>query len=118
MAKFNLDPGETEIGNWTILYVPPGGGKYNGKLVVTNKRLLYDAKFDVSPKGLIEEALFVKFGSEGFVVIPKERITNVEISKSFFSKKVILTLDNGEKHTFDYGALNIDKCAEAIKQKT
>ncbi|MGA2669753.1 MAG: hypothetical protein ABSF32_12700, partial [Ignavibacteria bacterium] len=78
MAKFTLDPGETEIGNWTILYVPPKGGKYNGKLVVTNKRLLYDAKFDVSFSGMIEEALFVKFGSEGFVVIPKDRIKNTE----------------------------------------
>ena len=115
--KFNLEQGETEIGNWTILYVPPNGGKYNGKLVVTNKRLLYDAKFDVSFSGMLEEALFVKFGSEGYITIPKERITNVDVQKSFISKKVIITLDNGQKHTFDYGMLNVDKVAEAIKQK-
>ncbi len=114
--KFDLEPGESEIGNWTVLYVPPKGGKYNGKLLVTNKRLLYDAKFDVSAKGLIEEALLVKFGSEGYVIIPKDRIKNVEVKKSFFSKKVLLTLDNGDIHTFDYGALNIDPVAEAIKK--
>jgi len=117
MAKFTLDPGETEIGNWTLLYVPPKGGRYNGKLVVTNKRLLYDAKFDVSFGGMIEEALFVKFGSEGYVVIPKDRIKNAEVKKSFLSKKVILTLDNGEQHTFDYGALNVDKVADAINRR-
>ena len=116
-TKFQLEPGESEIDSWTILYVPPKGGKYNGKLTVTNKRLLYDAKFDVSFGGMIEEALFVKFGSEGYVVIPKDRIKNTEVKKSLFSKKVILTLDNGEVHTFDYGALNVDKVAEAINQK-
>ncbi len=114
--KINLDAGEKEIGNWTVLYVPPKGGKYNGKLVVTNKRLLYDAKFDYSLTGLMEEALFVKFGSEAYVVLPKERIKNVEVKKSFLNNKVILTLDNGELHTFDYGMLKIDKVAEAIKQ--
>ena len=116
-TKFQLNPGETEIDTWTILYVPPKGGKYNGKLTVTNKRLLYDAKFDATFGGMIEEALFVKLGSEGYVIIPKDRIKNMEVKKSFLSKKVILTLDNGEIHTFDYGALNVDKVAEAINQK-
>ena len=114
--KFELESGESEIGNWTVLYVPPNGGKYNGKLVVTNKRLLYDAKFDVSAKGMFEEALFVKFGSEGYVTIPKDRIKNVEVKKSFLSEKVLLTLDNGQVHKFDYGMLNIDPVAEAIKK--
>lgn len=43
--------GEQEIGACTILYQPPKGGKYNGTLVVTYRRLLYDAKFDYSAKG-------------------------------------------------------------------
>ena len=57
--KIELQPGETKIDTWTLLYTPPGGGKYNGKLTITNQRLLYDAKYDVSAKGLLEEALFV-----------------------------------------------------------
>ncbi len=116
MAKYTLEPGETEINTWTILYNSPGGGEYNGKLTVTNKRLLYDAKFDVSAKGMIEEALFMKWGSEDFIVIPKERIKNIEVKKSFFAKKMILTLDNGSIHTFNYGVLNIDPVAEAVKK--
>jgi len=117
MVDFTLEPTETKIDTWTVIYSSPDGGKYNGKLMVTNKRLLYDAKFDVSAKGMLEEALFVKFGSEGYLVIPKDRIAKVETKKSFIKKQVIITLDNGQVHIFDYGMLNIDKLAEAIIQR-
>lgn len=114
--KLELQPGEEKIDTWTILYIPPGGGKYNGKLTITNKRLLYDAKFDVSAKGLISEALFIKWGSEGYLEIDKTDIKDVQVEKSFLSKKVIVTLNDDSKHTFNYGALNVDKVAEAIKK--
>ena len=115
--NIQLQPGETKIDTWTILYIPPGGGKYNGKLTVTNKRLLYDAKYDVSAKGLLSEAMFIKWGSEGYLEINKSDITDVSVEKSFLSKKAIVTLSDGSKHTFNYGALNVDKVAEAIKEK-
>lgn len=112
--KIELQPGETLIDTWTILYIPPGGGKYNGKLTITNKRLLYDAKYDVSAKGLLSEAMFMKWGSEGYLEINKAEITDVQVEKSFLSKKAILTLQDGSKHIFNYGALNIDKTVAAI----
>jgi hypothetical protein len=115
--KIELQPGELAIDTWTILYQPSGGGKYNGKLTVTNRRLLYDAKFDISAKGLLSEALFVKWGSEGYLEINKQDITSVETEKSLFSKKAILTLADGSKHVFNYGALNIDKVVKAIQNK-
>ena len=117
MSEFKLDEGESIIDKWTILYVSPKGGNFNGKLTVTNKRLLYDAQFDISMDGLLEEALFHKFGSEAYIVIPKDKIKDVAVKKSFFKKKIILTLDNGQEHIFDYGMLNIDKVAEAISGK-
>lgn len=107
-------PNEKVLDTWTIIYETPTGGRYNGKLTVTSARLLYDAKFDYTAKGLVEEALLVKWGSEDFVVIPKERIKEVEVSKTFFTKKVIVTLDTGTKHVFNYGILNIDPVAAAI----
>ena len=115
--KITLQPGESKIDTWTILYVPPKGGKFNGKLTVTNQRLLYDAKFDVSAKGIMEEFLYIKWGSEGFLEIDKKDIQSVEVRKSFLSKKCIVTLTDGSQHTFDYGALNVDKCAAAIQAK-
>ena len=115
IMKFELHPEENKIDTWTILYMPPGGGKFNGKLTVTNKRLLYDAQFDVSAKGLLSEALFAKWGSEGYLEINKEDITDVQAEKSFLAKKAIITLNDGSKHVFNYGMLNIDKVVEAIK---
>lgn len=114
---FSLLPDETVIDTWTLLYTPPGGGKYNGKLTVTNKRLLYDAKYDVSAKGLLSEAMFIKWGSEGYLEINKTAITDVQVEKSFLAKKAILTLTDGSKHIFNYGALNIDKVVVAINSR-
>ena len=117
MSKFpfTLMPDEKVIDTWTLLYSPPGGGKYNGKLTITNKRLLYDAKYDVSAKGLLAEAMFIKWGSEGYLEINKADIKDVQAEKSFLAKKAVVTLTDDSKHIFNYGALNIDRVAEAIK---
>lgn len=79
--NIQLQTGENKIDTWTILYQPPRGGKFNGKLLVTNKRLLYDAKFDYSAKGILEEFVFIKWGSEGFLEINKDDILSVEVEK-------------------------------------
>lgn len=107
---------EKIIDTWTVIYSNEKGAKYNGKLTVTNKRLLYDAKFDVTTRGLVEENLFAKWGSEEYIVIPKNRIRQVNIQKRFFAKKAIITLDDDTQHTFNYGMLNIEPMANAIRQ--
>lgn len=112
--NITLQPDETKIDTWTLFYLPPNGGKYNGKLTVTNRRLLYDAQFDASVKGMLEEAIFIKWGSEGYLEIDKKDITGTEVQKKLLSKRVLVTLADGSVHTFDYGALNIDKVAAAI----
>lgn len=116
MAFYELEEGEKVLNTWTLLYTPPKGGKYNGKLVVTNRRLLYDAQFDVSAFGIVDELLWFKKGSEAYISIPKNRIKQVVSEKSFFAKKVILTLDDESKHTFNYGMLNIDPVVKAIEE--
>ena len=118
LDKIPLQPGETKIDTWTVLYNPPKGGKFNGKLMITNQRLLYDAQFDVSVGGMLDETLFVKWGSEAPVlIIPKARIAKVDVQKSMFAKKVLVTLDDGQVHTWNYGMLNIDPVAAAIQQR-
>jgi hypothetical protein len=115
--EITLQPGEVNLGTWTLFYLAPGGGKYNGKLTVTNRRLLYDAKFDASFKGMVAEAVTIKWGSEGFLEIDKRNIQSVEVQKKLLSKKCILSLTDGSKHTFDYGAMNIDKTVAAIEAR-
>ncbi len=41
--------------------------------------------------GLLSEAMFVKWGSEGYLEIRKQEIVNVEAGKGFLAKKAILT---------------------------
>jgi hypothetical protein len=115
--KIDLQPGEIEIDTWSLFYLPPGGGKYNGKLTVTNRRLLYEAKFDASFLGTLTSTMTIRVGSAGFLEINKDDIRSVESKKSLFSKKCILTLSDGSQHTFDYGALNIDKTVAAIQAR-
>jgi hypothetical protein len=117
LDKLQMAANEARLDTWTLVYIPPAGGSYNGKLLVTNQRLCYDAQFDVSMAGALTEALFVKWGSEGYVEIPKARIRDVAVDKSFFSKKVLLTLDDGSVHTFSYGMMSVDKIATAIRAR-
>jgi hypothetical protein len=111
-----LDPGERELGDWTLNYVPPDGGRYTGKLIVTDRRLLFDAKFDTSLTGTLRE-LVVVGGSYGYLSIPKERISSVDTKSSMLKKKVEVTLDDGSVHVFDYGMLSVAKVSEAIQQR-
>src|SRR5579871_2962146 len=108
----DLNPGEQKLGHWTLFYSPPSGGKYNGNLIVTNERLLYDAKLDASVLGVLGNR-----GASGHLQIDKSDITNVEVQKKLLSKKAIVTLSDGSQHIFDYGALNIDKCVDAIQAR-
>jgi len=112
MAKFEYEDGEQELGSWTLNYKPPGGGRYTGKLFVTNRRLLYDAKFDSSVTGLLNDLVSVRLGSEGYLVIPKDQISDVAMNGR---SKVNVTLKDGSEHIFDYGALlSAKKVAAAI----
>ena len=116
-VKIVLEPDEVDLGTWSLYYLAPGGEKYSGKLTVTNRRLMYDAMFDKSFKGIVAEAVTVKWGSEGYVEIDKKNIQSVEVQKKLLSKKSTLTLTDGSRHTFDYGAMNIDKLVAAIEAR-
>lgn len=112
MAKFEFEDGEHEIGSWTINYKPPGGGRYNGKLSVTDQRLLYDAKFDTSVTGVLTDLVSARMSSQGYLIIPKDQISSVELKGR---SKVGVTLNDGSEHLFDYGALlSAKKVAAAI----
>lgn len=111
MAKFEYEAGEEELGSWTVNYKPPGGGRFTGKLYVTDRRLLYDAKFDSSVSGVLSDLVSVHLGSEGELIIAKD---NVESSGLDGRSKVLVTLDDGSEHRFDYGVMSAKKIAAAI----
>jgi hypothetical protein len=111
MADFQLEAGEQEQGSWTVNYRPPWGGRYTGKLLVTDRRLLYDAKFDTSVSGVLVDLIDTSLGSQGYLAIPKSRITDVSVGGR---SKVVVTLDDGSEHRFDYGVMSAKKIAAAI----
>lgn len=115
-AKLELQPGETIQHEQVLFYIPPEGGKLNGKLSITNSRLHYEAKYDASLAGIPPSTLFFVWGNEaGYLDIPKSEVASVAVEKKLLSKKCIVTLNDGTKHIFDAGALGIDKAAEMIQ---
>lgn len=112
MTNLELQPGETEIDSWTLFYLPPYGGKYNGKLTVTDRRLVYVASDDASVAGMLTNN-----AASGRLEIAKDDIGGVEVKRGLFSKKALLTLADGSVHTFDRGAMSIDKVVDAIQAR-
>jgi hypothetical protein len=115
MSKFSLDDGETEKGKWTTNFLPYSGNKYTGQLIITDKRVIFHAQFNTSFTGIVTEALFYKFGDEGYFIIPRDQIKSIDTKVSFLNKKVILTMNNGQINTIDNGALGIDKIVAVLK---
>jgi len=130
---FPLESGENLLGKWTLNYIPSSGERYLGALKVTNKRVIFNAQFDISAivkaaAGLVGAAAVAgALGLENAWVkcdedlvsfaIPKSSIKKVEPKKSFFSKSVKIILDNDSVHVFHYGILSINKLVDAIQVK-
>ncbi len=53
-----------------------------------------------------------------YISIPKNRVQKVDVVSSLLKKKIVVTLNNGEAHTFDYGMLSVQKIAEAINARS
>jgi hypothetical protein len=113
MKATELLPGERRLGTWTINYLPPDGGRFTGPLVVTDRRLLFQARFDASPGGLLKELAPFR-STRGLVAIPREHVRRVEKRGRFLRRQLAVLLDNGETHLFDRGVSGVDKLAAAI----
>ena len=109
----SLEPGEKIIDTWPLFYSPHGGGIFEVRCTVTDKRLLFGGqgmRMTADLTGLVD----LTTSNRDWLVIPKNRIRQIETKRSYLEKRVILTLDNGHRHEFSYGALNIDRLVEAI----
>jgi hypothetical protein len=105
-----LEPGEQQLGKWIINFRPEKGGLVGGNLVVTDSRILYEPKTNIGLSTLLVDITY-----KGVITVPKSEVTDVSVEKSFLSKKVHVTLANGERLTFDNGAMSIDKVEAAIR---
>ena len=106
--QIDLQSDELRITAGSVSYQSPGGRKFNGKLIITSRRLLYDIQFDMSAKGVIPDMMFIKWGSVGYLEIDRSDIRNVEVKKNLLNTKMVLTLVDGSKHIFNSGILGKD----------
>lgn len=109
-----LEPGEMKKDTWAIQYLSPAGHKYYGKLTITNRRLLYNAKFGEQVNETGAEVFFEQDVKENLLVIIKADIKELKVEKNQLYKKAIVILTDGSRHTFNYGSLNIDRLVDAI----
>ena len=121
MAKFDLEPGEQELGHWTIHYLPPTGGKYAGKLVVTDRRVLYEplkagvfGRQDFSAKGVagtltVRTLVGQNYWDGESLRIPRPEVRSVEKRRTRGMKQVVVTLADGQEFVFDNGLMSVDK---------
>lgn len=114
MSKVVLQPGETIIDTWTIFYTPPEGKKFNDKLTVTDRRLIYRTVYDAGYNPASYHVTFDKEDKDIIYFISKADIAHVDVQKSFLAKKVIITLSDRTKHEFNYGVMSVDKLVAAI----
>ncbi len=106
--QIDLPSDELKITSGPVSYQSPGGRKFNGKLIITSRRLLYDVQFDMSAKGVIPDMMFIRWGSVGYLEINRSDIRKVEVKKSLLNTKLELTLADGSKHIFNSGILGKD----------
>ena len=109
MSDDNLMNGEPIIDQWTLNYLPSDGGRYVGKLVVTDQSVYFMAQFSVEFSGDAVQS------AEGGIRIPKSAITKVEAkTKMWIFKRAHLHLSDGTVHVLDRGAMSVAPIIEAI----
>jgi len=131
MAKFNLEQGEQELGHKSIFFLPPTGGKYSGKLLVTDRRILFvpaKAGFfprqDFSAKGVVGAltvgSAFLPHRMRNYwdgetLSIPRADVRSVEKRSAHHLKQVAVMLADGQEFVFDNGIMSVDKLVALIQ---
>lgn len=123
--KFELEPGEAKVGKWTIHYLPPTGGKFAGKLLITDRRILIaplNPKQDLSLATAIDDFRVDGIRGDGTrnywdgesLSISRADVRSVPKRRSGIMKQVVVTLADQQEFVFDYGVLSVDKLAATL----
>ena len=119
-----------ELGEWIVNYLPEEGGRYTGKLTVTDEKVVFVSLYESSNKTIVK-AIFLDVGSfaaagghnvyrysnddEARVELPVTEIAGVKATKKRLLKQAVVTMQGGEEFVFDYGMLSVKKIVEAIE---
>lgn len=120
----------TELGEWAINYLPEEGGRYTGKLKVTDEAVTFVSLYESSNKTIVK-AIFLDVGTfaaagghtvyrysndqEARVELPTAEIASVKAAKKGLMKQAVVTMTDGQVFVFDYGMLSVKKLVETIE---
>ena len=120
----------SELGEWIVNYLPEEGGRYTGKLAVTDEKLNFVSLYESSNKTIVK-AIFLDVGSfaaagghnvyryssddEARVELPVGEISGVKANKKGLMKQAVVTMQGGEEFVFDYGMLSVKKLVATIE---
>jgi hypothetical protein len=119
-----------ELGEWAINYLPEEGGRYTGKLKVTDEAVTFISLYESSNKTIVK-AIFLDVGTfaaagghtvyrysndqEAKVELPTAEIAGVKAAKKGLMKQAVVTMTDGQSFVFDYGMLSVKKLVAAIE---
>ena len=120
----------SELGEWTVNYLPEEGGRYTGKLTVTDEKATFVSLYESSNKTIVK-AIFLDVGSfaaagghnvyrysnddEARVDLPAGEISAVKANKKGLMKQAVVTMQGGEEFVFDYGMLSVKKLVATLE---
>lgn len=121
MGKDWLQPGEEEIGSWSV-YIGGQGqmdAKVTGKIHITNLNFHFAAglSLEKNAASLMTNYQHIKAfeKSEEHLTIPFSEIAGGEIvKKGFLLKSLAVKLKAGEELLFHFGAMNPQKALDAL----
>ena len=118
-----------QLGEWAVNYLPEEGGRYTGKLAVTDEMVTFVSLYELSNRTVVK-AIFLDVSSfaaagghtvyryssddEARVELPTAEISHVEATKKWLLKQAVVTMNDGQVFVFDYGMLNPKKIVAAI----
>lgn len=108
MDLFN---GEYEKGSWMLKYLPPNGGRYSGKLLVTNLRVLFDSN-TIYHSHEIQELLILS-GKKNYLSINKNEIKNIRMKNKILYSRLSFEI-GGKKHHLNSRVFFSKKIYKAI----
>ena len=114
---------------WTINYEPEERGRFTGELTVDDEKLSFVSLYDSSNAVIVKSiaglvgslaatggnlAYVRNNDSEMTLSLPKSDIESTRVKNTLLAKRVIVTMNIGQRFVFNYGMLSVKKLAQAI----
>jgi len=115
-----IEPDEIVLNRWSVNCAPPYGRLVVGKLIVTNRRVLFNPQTNA---GGVVSMLFSLIGRAAWkrkntLIIDKTQILHAEVEPSILGPRAVLHLADGLTVRFDRGVvLGVDEVVAAIQRR-